>query len=273
MLPATKAVPKEMLPIVDTPTIQYAVEECVQAGIDQIVMVIARGKESIRDHFTTGTRADVHAAARGDADLVARVTGPARWATYHYVYQDQPKGQADAVARAREYLEGEPFALLFPDDIILAERSCVAQMVDAFEACQRSVIALMEVPMADVPQYGVVAPAGSGNPFPLKGIVEKPLLSDAPSNLAIVGRYILSDTIFCHIDRLQPGTGGEYWIADALLSQVTAGEGVFGFRYDGERYDTGRPLGYLEANLAVAMGRPELRDALIARAEALFHRG
>jgi UTP--glucose-1-phosphate uridylyltransferase len=268
MLPATKAVPKEMLPIVDKPLIQYAVEEAVEAGIDEVIFVIAEGKEAIRAHFGSGTRADSHARASGDAELVERVCGTANLAKFSYVRQDKPKGIAHAVSCARSYLEGAPFALMFPDDIILGARSCVAQMVDAYTG--GSMIAAHDVPRAEVPQYGIMDIASEGNPFRLKGLIEKPRLEDAPSTMAIVGRYILSETIFAHIDRIPPGKNGELQITDALASQIAAGEAVYGFLYEGRRYDTGRPVGYLEAQTAAALLRPDIAESVRERIAALL---
>ncbi len=273
MLPATKAIPKEMLPIVDTPLIQYAVEEAVAGGITQVIFVIAPGKEAIRDHFSASTRADAHAAASGDAALIERVTGPASLARFDYVMQHEAKGIAHAVACARHLLEGEPFVLMFPDDLMLCEPSCVAQLVSAWEETRGTVIAVQEVPREDIPQYGIVDPAGNGNPMRLKGVVEKPAIADAPSSLGIVGRYVLSQTILSHIDRIPPGKNGELQITDAIASQIAAGEPVSGFAYEGVRYDTGRPLGYLTANIATALTRDDLRAPLQSRISTLLGTG
>ncbi|MCC7362862.1 MAG: UTP--glucose-1-phosphate uridylyltransferase [Dehalococcoidia bacterium] len=273
MLPATKAVPKEMLPIVDRPLIQYAVEEAVAAGIGHVIFVIAEGKEAIREHFGSNTRADAHVAEKGDSELLEIVRRPAGLARFDWAFQDQPKGIAHAVACARQYLEGEPFALIFPDDLILSHRSCVAQMVDAYNETRGSVIAVHEVPREDIPQYGIVDPADGGNPARLRGVVEKPRIEDAPSQLGIVGRYILSETIFEHIDRIPPGKNGELQITDALMSQIAAGEVVSGLRYEGQRYDTGRPLGYLVAQVAAAMARPDMARPARERLAAVLGEG
>jgi UTP--glucose-1-phosphate uridylyltransferase len=270
MLPATKAVPKEMLPVVDTPLIQYAVDEAVAAGIDHIVFVIAEGKEAIAEHFGSHTRADAYAAESGDPSLIERVTGPSRLARFDYVLQDKPRGIAHAVACARQFVEGQPFALIFPDDIITGPRSCVAQLVDAHATVGGTVLAVQRVRPEDVPQYGIIDPSGSGNPMPLRGVVEKPALADAPSDLGIVGRYILSETIFSHIDRTPPGKNGELQITDAIASQLAAGEPVSGYAYEGVRHDTGRPLGYLVANIAVALGREDLAGPLRERLRPLL---
>ena len=270
MLPVTKAVPKELLPIVDQPLIQYSVRECVDAGIEEIVIVLGPGKEAIAEHFAERTRADAYAREKGDAGLIERVSGPARMARFHYAVQEEAKGIAHAVACAREFVVGEPFALLFPDDIIVGARSCVAQLVDAYATTGGTTIAVQCVPRADIPQYGIVVPGGEGNPVRLRGVVEKPSIEEAPSDLGIVGRYILSDTIFEHIDRIPPGKNGELQITDAFASQLAAGEGVFGLAYEGTRHDTGRPLGYLVANVAVALAREDLAGSLRERLRSLL---
>ena len=272
MLPASKAVPKVMLPIVDKPLLQYAVEECVAAGITEIVFVIAEGQESIRDHFSLGGRIEAMVRAKGDVALVEAVTAPARMATFSFVYQETPLGPAHAVLCAREHLEGKPFALIYPDDLILGT-SCIGELVIAYERTARSVVAVQRVPRADIPQYGVVDPSGPGDPIPLRGMVEKPAIEDAPSDLAIVGRYVLSDTILGHIERAPAGKGGEKYITEAMESQIAAGEGAYAATFTGARYDTGRPTGYLVANIAAALRRPDIAAGLRHQAAALLEAG
>jgi UTP--glucose-1-phosphate uridylyltransferase len=262
MLPATKAVPKEMLPIIEKPLIQFAVEEAVAAGIEDIVFVVAEGKEAIQEHFGSTTRIEAMARENHDAALLRIVQQPSNLARYRFVLQDRPLGIAHAVACAREFVEGQPFALIFPDDLILSHRPVVAQLIDAYQQTGGSVIAVQRVAEEEISQYGIVDPVDSSNPARLRGLVEKPSPADAPSSLGIVGRYVLSETIFKHIDRIKPGKNGELQITDALSSQVKAGEPVSGLEYEGTRYDTGRPLGYLVANLAAALRRDDLREAL-----------
>jgi UTP--glucose-1-phosphate uridylyltransferase len=273
MLPATKAVPKEMLPIVDKPLIQYTVEEAVGGGIDHIIFVIAEGKEAIHDHFGSATRANAHARATGDTALAEILDKPARMARFDFAYQPEAMGIAHAVACAREFIEGEPFVLMFPDDLMLCERSAVAQLADAYDAVGGTVIAVQNVAPEDVPQYGIVDPLGAGNPVRLRGVVEKPTIADAPSSLGIVGRYILSETIFKHIDTIPPGKNGELQITDAIASQIAAGETVSGLAFEGTRYDTGRPTGYLVASVAAALRRSEYADGLRARLAPLLAEG
>lgn len=273
MLPATKAVPKEMLPIVDKPLIQYAVEEVVAAGITDIIFVIADGKDAIRDHFAKGGRTQEMVAASGNATLADSLDLPATMANFEFVRQDRPLGIAHALACARQQLDGVPFALLFPDDLLLGPRSVVDQLVQAYSVCGGSLIAVTEVEPADIPQYGIVDPTGDGNPMPLRGIVEKPTSEAAPSNLGVVGRYIISPTIFNHIDRIPPGKNGELQLTDALASQGAAGEPLCAYRYEGTRYDTGRPLGLIAANVAAVMQRDDLRDRARERILSVLQEG
>jgi len=264
MLPATKSIPKEMLPIVDRPLVQYCVDEALEAGIREIVFVIAEGKGAIREHFEAGSRVERAVRETGNQRLADELLAIARKATFHYVNQDRQLGIAHAVNCARPHVEGEPFALMFPDDLVLGP-SCTSELVAAQAASGGSVIAVEPVADADVPQYGIVDPVSEANPARLRRVVEKPKLEEAPSRLGIVGRYILSETIFEHIDRIPPGANGELQITDALASQIAAGEAVSCFQFSGVRYDTGRPAGYLTASVAAAMRRPEFADSLRQR--------
>lgn len=273
MLPATKSVPKEMLPIVDRPLVQYCVEEAIEAGITRIVFVIAKGKEAIREHFEAGTRVELAVRETGNVAMANELARIGAAATFEYVHQERQLGIAHAVNCARHLLEGAPFALMFPDDLLLGGSSCVAELTGAYAQTGGSVIAVEPVADADVPQYGIVDPVDEANPARLRRVVEKPKLEDAPSRLGIVGRYILSETIFQHIDRIPAGANGELQITDALASQIAAGEVVSSFQFSGRRFDTGRPLGYLTAAVAAAMERPGLSDALRDRLVPLLAEG
>jgi len=264
MLPATKAVPKEMLAIVDRPLVQYCVDEALAAGIREIVFVIAEGKEAIREHFTAGSRVESLLTEAGNAELAGSLHAIGGGAEFHYVYQDRQLGIAHAVNCARSLLEGRPFALMFPDDLLLGP-SCIGELVTAHAAIGGSIIAVETVADADVPQYGIVDPVDGANPARLRRVVEKPALADAPSRLGIVGRYILGETIFEHIDKTPPGKNGEIQITDALASQIAAGEPVSCYKFAGTRFDTGRPVGYLVASVAAALERPEFAPALRER--------
>jgi UTP--glucose-1-phosphate uridylyltransferase len=273
MLPATKSVPKEMLPIVDRPLVQYCVDEAISAGMTRIVFVIAKGKEAIREHFEAGTRVELALRETGNLAAANELARIGAAATFEYVNQDRQLGIAHAVNCARHLLEGAPFALMFPDDLLLGPNSCVGELCGAYAQTSGSVIAVEQVADADVSQYGIVDPVDDGNPSRLRRVVEKPNLAAAPSRLGIVGRYILSETIFQHIDRIPPGVNGELQITDALASQIAAGEPVSSFRFSGRRFDTGRPLGYLTAAVAAAMERPGLSDALRDRLVPLLAQG
>lgn len=272
MLPATKSVPKEMLPIVDRPLVQYCVDEAIAAGLTEIVFVIAEGKEAIRSHFEAGTRVERALRETGNEDAANELLAIGARATFHYVLQDRQLGIAHAVNCARHLLEGKPFALMFPDDLLLGP-SCIGELVAAQARAPGSMIAVETVPDSDVSQYGIVDPVDSNNPAALRRVVEKPALADAPSRLGIVGRYILSETIFGHIDGIPLGKGGELQITDALASQIEAGETVSCFKFSGTRYDTGRPLGYLTASVAAAMDRPEIAANLRERIRPLLNEG
>jgi UTP--glucose-1-phosphate uridylyltransferase len=254
-----------MLPIVDKPLIQYAVEEAVAGGITDIIFVVADGKEAIEEHFGSGGRLEGALSAAGNAEMLSHVRRPAALARFSYYRQDRPLGIAHALNCAREAVEGEPFALLFPDDLLISARPVVAQMMDAYEDCAGSLLAVQPVAEADVHQYGIVDPDSDGNPARLRGIVEKPSIAEAPSRLGVVGRYIIGPTIFDHIARLKPGKNGELQLTDALASQIAAGECVCAFTYEGTRYDTGRPLGFIVANVGAAMAREDLRGPLAAQ--------
>lgn len=269
MLPATKAIPKEMLPIVDRPLVQYCVDEALAAGITEVVFVVAEGKEAIREHFEAGARVERAIRESGNAKAGDALAAIGSGASFRYVNQPRQLGIAHAVNCAREHLEGRPFALMFPDDLLLGP-SCVAELVEAHGRAGGSIIAVEPVADVDVPQYGIVDPVDGANPARLRRVVEKPALADAPSRLGIVGRYILSETIFDHIDRIPPGANGELQITDALASQIAAGEPVSSFQFSGVRYDTGRPLGYLTASVAAALLRPELANDLRERLNPLL---
>ncbi len=273
MLPATKSVAKEMLPIVDRPIIQYAVEEAAAAGIEEIVMVLAPDRGAIREHFGGGSRTEAIARARGNAALIERVVAPERLATFTFVEQREPLGTGHAVQQAQPHLQGEPFALLFPDDIILGAAPCTAQLVAAYEGYgAAAVIAVQQVAAAQIPQYGIVDPEGPGNPARLRGVVEKPAADEAPSDLGVVGRYVFGPSIFDQIDKLEPGAGGELQLTDAIAGQVAAGEPVYACRFEGRRYDAGRPAGAIAAAVAAALDRAEIRADLLAHLATIMPR-
>ncbi len=270
MLPATKSVPKELLPLADRPIIQYAVEECAASGIGHVVVVISEGKEAIREHFAEGGFAATSLREKGRDDFADICDSPAKLARIDFAYQHEAKGIAHALKQAQPFIKGEALAVFYPDDVILGDEPCIGQLANAYERRPGTILAVEEVPEAEVSNYGVVDPSGDGDPIPLKGVVEKPPREEAPSRLAIVGRLVLPSTIFGHIDNLQPGAGGEYQLTDAIALQLAAGEPVSAYRFRGERHDTGRPPGYVAANLAAALRNQDYRERTIELAKPLL---
>ena len=264
-LPASKAVPKVLLPVVDKPLIQYAVEEARAAGIDEIIFVTGRGEAAIRDHFERDTALDAHLAARSDeAALAATASAVLEPGAARFVRQEEPLGLGHAVLCARDLVGDKPFAVLLPDELLLGEPPCLAELVAVHGTTKGSVVALAEVPQAETGRYGIVEVAGEeGRTVTVSGMVEKPDPEHAPSRLALIGRYILQPGIFARLAAQAPGAGGEIQLTDAMAAMVR--EAPFhGVRYTGRRFDCGSPAGYLQATIACAMERPELRKDLLS---------
>ncbi len=261
-LPATKALPKEMLPIVDKPLIQYAVEEAAAAGIEEFIFVTGRNKTAIEDHFDHSFELESTLQAKGKThelnDLKSIMFKPG---SVTYTRQQQPLGLGHAVWCARHFIHDEPFAVLLADDFIYSKTPCLKQMVDAYERVQDNILAIMEVPDAHVSRYGIVAPEheATTNLFKVKGVIEKPSLAEAPSNQAVVGRYILDSRIFDFLEKQEKGVGGEVQLTDAFTPLLEE-QDFYGFRYEGERLDCGSKAGYIKANLRVALDREDLVD-------------
>ena len=260
-LPATKAMPKEMLPVVDKPLIQYAVEEARAAGIEQFIFVTGRGKTAIEDHFDRSAELQSTLLARGKQDLwreIEVITLDA--GAISYTRQAEPLGLGHAVWCARSMVGDEPFAVLLADDLILGDEPCLKQMVAAYREVGGIMTAVMDVPRDQVGRYGILdAGHDDGRLIAVEGLVEKPSVNRAPSTLAVVGRYILHPRVFDHLERQQRGTGGEIQITDAIATQVGRLP-VNGFRFDGRRFDCGDKVGFLEANLAFALSRSDMAD-------------
>lgn len=276
-LPATKAQPKEMLTLVDKPLIQYGVEEALGAGIPDIIVITSRGKASIEDHFDFSPELEAALAEKGKHTLLEEVKAVSDLISIGFVRQKRALGLGHAVGCARDMVGDEPFAVVLPDDIIQAEEPCLLQMKNVFSALGASVIALMEVPKEQIGAYGVVEavphpfPGAEGRLYRLQGMVEKPRPEDAPSNLAIIGRYILLPEIFQYLDRTETGAGGELQLTDALRNML-AEMPVFGYVFKGTRYDAGDKFGYLQATVNYALRHPELggRFAEYLRAHQAF---
>ena len=264
-LPATKSMPKEMLPVVDKPLIQYAVEEAAEAGIEEFIFVTGRGKSAIEDHFDHAYELQKMLETRGKQSSLklvkASIPNPGQIA---YIRQQEPLGLGHAVWCARNFVGSEPVAILLADDLIHVEPGCLKQMMDTYKIVGGNMLALTEVSPEEVPSYGIIEPEEKEDDtlVKVKGLVEKPNTSDAPSNLAIIGRYILQPQIFETLSGLELGAGGEIQLTDAIAKQI-GDEQLYGFRFKGQRFDCGSQVGFLEANIALALDRPELETAIL----------
>ena len=262
-LPATKAMAKEMLPVVDKPLIQYAVEEARAAGIEQFCMITGRGKMALVEHFDVAYELEATLKERGKADALAMLRGqqmpPGSVVT---VRQQEPLGLGHAIWCARAFIGEDPFAILLPDDLVLSETPCMQQLADAYEATGGSVVAVTEVPPEHTNRYGILAiGSDDGRLVEVTGLVEKPAPQDAPSNLSIIGRYVLTADVMGHLARMERGAGNEVQLTDAMARMI--GSGPFhGLRYEGRRFDCGDKVGFLEAQLAFALKRPDLAPAV-----------
>jgi UTP--glucose-1-phosphate uridylyltransferase len=262
-LPATKAIPKEMLTIVDKPLIQYALEEARAAGIEQFIFVTSRGKSTMEDHFDVSYELEATLAARNKkAELEALRQWLPSIGQVVYTRQQEPLGLGHAVLCAAQIVGDEPFAVLLPDDIVLSEKPCLAQMAEAYADVGGNLIAVMDVPREQTNKYGIVAPgATDGRLTEVKGLVEKPKPEDAPSTLSVIGRYIIQPEVFGYLNRRERGAGNEIQLTDSLARLI--GEQPFhGFRYDGTRYDCGDKSGFLAANIAFGLARPDVGPGL-----------
>jgi UTP--glucose-1-phosphate uridylyltransferase len=261
-LPATKASPKEMLPVVDKPAIQYVVEEAARAGLSDVLMVIGRNKKPIEDHFDRVIELESTLAAKGDTKRLELVQQASDIATIHYVRQGDPKGLGHAVLAAAPHVGDEPFAVLLADDLIDARDELLEEMIAVVEREGGSAVALMEVPKESISMYGCAAVDGQGDTVRITGLVEKPPAASAPSNLAVIGRYVLSPTVFELLRTTQPGHGGEIQLTDAI-QELIAVEPVHGVVFRGRRYDTGDRLDYLKAVVQLAADREDLGPPLL----------
>ena len=261
-LPATKAQPKEMLPIVDKPCIQYIIEEAIDSGIEDILIITGRNKRAIEDHFDRAVELELTLKAQGKYDLLGLVQELSR-VTIHYVRQKEPKGLGHAVLCAKHFVGDEPFAVLLGDDIMDAEVPVLKQLMDVYEDCEGSVLGVQEVPKDRVSSYGVVKPvAVKERLWRADDLVEKPSVEEAPSRLAVLGRYIISPEIFGILEKTEPGRGGEIQLTDAL-KKLSEREPVYAYEFEGRRYDVGDKQGYLEATVDFALKRPDLRDPFL----------
>lgn len=259
-LPATKAQPKEMLPIVDKPIIQYLVEEAVAAGIEEIIFVTGRGKRAIEDHFDYSFELEQNLVEKNKLDRLEAIYKISDMAKFSFVRQPKPKGDGDALLRAAHLLGGEPCAVLFGDDIVDSEKPCIGQLIDVYAEKQSPVVALHRVPMENVSKFGVVAGEKAGERlYAIRELVEKPKVEEAPSNLIVVGKYVITPQVFEKLAGVQPGADGEIRLADALSSILKEGE-IYGYEFEGRRYDCGSKLGFLEATVDFALKHKEVGE-------------
>ncbi len=259
-LPATKAQPKEMLPIVDKPAIQYIIEEAVQSGIEEILIITGRNKRSIEDHFDRSVELEMLLKEQGKYELLNLVEEIAD-VTIHYVRQKEAKGLGHAVLCAKQFVGNEPFAVLLGDDIIDASVPCLKQMMSVYDDCPGTILGVQEVPQDKVCNYGIVKPkAIRNNIWQAVDLVEKPDRAEAPSRLAVLGRYILQPEIFNILENTPPGKGGEIQLTDAIRTLAIEQHSVFAYNFEGRRYDVGDKQGFLEATIEFALKRPDLRD-------------
>jgi UTP--glucose-1-phosphate uridylyltransferase len=262
-LPATKSIPKEIMTLVDRPLIQYAIDEARAAGIKEFIFVTSRGKSALEDYFDTAPELESALRKKGKKDLLdmLRTTNMDSGAIA-YVRQNRPLGLGHAVWCARRLIGDEPFAVLLPDDVIAATKPCLQQMVEAHAEVGGNMVAAMEVPPARASSYGVIDPAEDmGTVVRARGLVEKPAPGTAPSNLAVIGRYILTPQVLSNLNKMKQGAGGEIQLTDAIAQEAAKGE-VHGFRFQGQRYDCGSKAGFLQATVAFGLAREDLRDEL-----------
>jgi UTP--glucose-1-phosphate uridylyltransferase len=262
-LPATKAQPKEMLPIVDKPTIQYIIEEAVASGIEEILIITGRNKRAIEDHFDKSVELEQELEAHSKDELLSMVRDISNMVNIHYIRQKEPKGLGHAISCAKTFVGNEPFAVMLGDDVVDSEIPCLKQLIDCFNEYKTTILGVQQVPQADVSKYGIV----KGMPiedrvFKVKDLVEKPRTEEAPSNVAILGRYIITPQIFDILENTTPGKGGEIQLTDALRTLIQ-NEAMYAYNFEGRRYDVGDKLGFLEATVEFALKREDLQKPFL----------
>mgnify|MGYP000931448416 FL=1 len=262
-LPATKAQPKEMLPIVDKPILQYIIEEAVSSGIEEILIITGRNKKSIEDHFDKSIELELELEKKGKLDLLEKVRKISDMVSIYYIRQKEPKGLGHAILCAKSFIGNEPFAVLLGDDIVYSKKPCLKQMIEVYDEYKTTILGVQEVDSNDVDKYGIV----DGKPienriYKIKDLVEKPAVADSPSNIAILGRYILNPDIFEILEHTKPGKGEEIQLTDALKELVQR-EAMYAYVFEGRRYDAGDKEGYLEATVEYALRRKDLREEFL----------
>ena len=268
-LPATKSQPKEMLPIVDKPTLQYIIEEAIDSGIEEILIVTGRSKKSIEDHFDRSIELEIELEQKSKYEMLKMVQEISNMVNIHYIRQKEPKGLGHAIYCAKSFIGNEPFAVLLGDDIVYnEEKPCLKQLIDCYDEYNTSVLGVQTVEAKDVNKYGIVNGIHiEDRVYKVKGLVEKPAVEEAPSNVAILGRYIITPQIFEILENTAPGKGNEIQLTDALETLIK-NEAMYAYDFEGQRYDVGDKLGFLEATVDFALKRPELRDDFMAFLES-----
>lgn len=262
-LPATKAIPKEMVPLVDKPTLQYIVEEAAASGIEDILIITGRTKRAIEDHFDKSYELETELEKSGKLEYLETLQKISELANIHYVRQKEAKGLGHAIYCAKFFAENEPFAVLLGDDVVANEKPCLAQMMEQYDNCGASILGVRQVSEEDTSKYGIVTGERVGDKlYRVDDMVEKPAPGTAPSNIAVLGRYIITPGIFRLLEDTAPGAGGEIQLTDALRT-LAKKEAMFGYEFEGRRYDVGSKQGFLEATVEFALSRPDLKDEFL----------
>ncbi len=270
LLPATKAQPKEMLPIVDKPTIQYIVEEAAASGIEDIIIVTGRNKKAIEDHFDKSFELE-ETLKKSNSGMLESVQKISNLANIHYIRQKEPLGLGHAIHCAKSFIGDEPFAVLLGDDIVCSEVPCIKQLMDIYDRYQATVLGVQQVPSSEVNKYGIIdSYTIDARSYGVTTLVEKPPVSEAPSNLAILGRYIITPAVFECIERTQPGKNGEIQLTDAL-KLLAQQESMYAYDFIGKRYDVGDRFGFIRATIEIALNRDDLRDSLYKYIKEKMH--
>lgn len=261
-LPATKAQPKEMLPIVDKPTIQYIIEEAVEAGIQDIIIVTGRNKRSIEDHFDRSIELELELEKNQKTEILEMVKGISEMANIHYIRQKEPRGLGHAILAAQHFIGDEPFAVLLGDDVVISKQPCLGQMLDVFREYQTSILGVQTVPNEVVDKYGIIAGKQvDDRVYKVQDMVEKPAQDEAPSNIAVLGRYIITSEIFKFLETQDAGKGGEIQLTDAL-KRLAKEQAMYAYDFKGHRYDVGTKTGFIQANIEFALRNEELRQEM-----------
>ena len=262
-LPATKAQPKEMLPIVDKPTIQYIIEEAIASGIEEILIITGRNKKCIEDHFDKSVELEMELEKAGKSELLELVRDISDMVDIHYIRQKEPKGLGHAIHCAKTFVGNEPFAVLLGDDVVDSEVPCLKQLIDCYSEYKTTILGVQTVPESETNKYGIVDGIHiEDRVYKVKDLVEKPSVDEAPSNVAILGRYIITPQIFDILENTEPGKGGEIQLTDALKTFISQ-EAMYAYNFEGRRYDVGDKLGFLQATIEFALKKDELRDRFL----------